>query len=295
MAFTVTRTGNTAANYPTNPGGKRTKGSEFIAQEDRFKFFRMRKGGFTRQGKRYPNDRLDLKRLDHLEPLTSQVVKSLGCIAGSAVAFSLLGEFDKAGDIDIFCFGEREFLKIIENLSFSHFERDYDNMPWGDSIDTNEWHKVPFVLFKPGFNTLGINKNIQVCKLVYYDNDIDVVNSFDLTCAQFAVNHYDFTTSKWATDDLLARRLNSWNVHDLTSFASRLEKYEARGFSMGSGRSADLFKPAMVPERVMGGVPLPTTHTVVNTQAKPLDLWDLPEYRSDYNLMDPADFKRKWG
>ena len=269
---------NPPNNYPvkTNSLGKETRGEEYVAKEDRHNFFRM-KGNYTRQ---YPL----LNDFGHLTEL-SEIIRDSGCIAGSAVAFSILNQYQMAGDIDIFCWNHEGFKQIVSDLQGCGFSKMTDYV---EEYANN----TPFVVFGPGSNQFCIQKNIQVCKLVYYGkhNPEAVINSFDFTCTQFALYNGALVTSNKAIKDLGNRVLNTWNLHDLEKLPMRIKKYEERGFTVGKGLSSKDFEKS-------SSVTTPPSVIAENCTLKEvgLDLWSNHEYRNDYYSMDPALLKQKWG
>jgi len=214
----------------------------------------------------------------------STVFSGIKCwIAGGSVASSLIGEYTKASDIDVFCASWIDFKNTIEQLKNHGFK-----------VNENEFQHclknpsdVKFIEATPN-TTSGCTKIVQVIKMVWYDNIQQVLASFDLSCVKMGITSGSrLIWDKMGREDLNEKKLVVSNTMFPVSMVRRLKKYVKRGFTMYDGTLKDM-RDELTDGRIKSSRMF---DEILNSTDS---VWNNPEYREDYYRMTPESFSRKW-
>jgi hypothetical protein len=151
-------------------------------------------------------------------------------IAGGSVAAAILGQ-DIASDIDMFFDSGHTFERMYNLLQVppSHEDawalRGYTtDVSLQDVRDDNTIRFVKFTHKDP------TRLPIQLIKLVWFENKSSVINSFDFTVTQFAMDNNGLTYDPLALIDLLKKTIVIHKSQYPVTTLRRLIKYSNKGF-----------------------------------------------------------------
>ena len=169
-----------------------------------------------------------------LESLITLLPK--GAIIAGGFMTAVMGETKDAHDIDIFFTSEEAFRQTFKLLMDSQNQEEFDDESWawtGYELDTDpdalgSTETLRYVKFVPKDHTKRLP--IQLIKLVWYDDPEHVIDSFDLTVAQFATDGTDIIMNPMAPIDLARKRLVLHRMQFPASTLRRVIKYTNKGF-----------------------------------------------------------------
>jgi len=214
-------------------------------------------------------------------------------IAGGAVASSLLGEYGKAKDIDIFCGSYNSFLGTLTKLESMNFIVDPEHIKECKADPS----RIKFIEAKPGPKCTQ-TKTVQVIKMVWYESVYDVLESFDMLHVKSAIwantddSKIQCAYHKDGLDLLRKRQIVISNTIFPVSMMRRIKKYVDRGFTMADGDIVDAVAE-LGHECDDTHVPLEIISSTVSLDEN--NRWSNPEYKKDYYELEPYQFKHKWG
>jgi hypothetical protein len=255
--------------------------TEYLTTAERKRFFVRRK----------PPSEYEQRQLssfiaeDHeLYEVADSLIDS-GCyVAGGAVASMVIDEFDKAGDIDVFCEGMYEFKDAILRLSKIGYKADVIEL--NHCLDNPQ--DVKFLELKnPNYT-----RPVQMIKMVWYDDPYDIISSFDFTFVKFFIRNREIIYDRVGWEDLHEKRIVVTNSLFPVSMIRRIQKYCDRGFTMNDGNMDDIRTMLTIPAKVEQ--PIESALDTLLT-GETTSLWSNPEYQHDYHHLDPLSLRRKWG
>jgi hypothetical protein len=171
------------------------------------------------------------RRLDKILPCLEDKV----WIAGGFLRAMIAGEDDRNGDIDFF-FGDDPSWSITYNMLLKPNEIQkpafgYYSMPQYDI----SWKKLRVMDFN---SEIPYRPNIQLVKMVWYDTPVDVIDSFDLSVCQIAIDKHNIYYAPTAFEDIKSKTIRVHrNTGSSLTLLNRLLKYEAKGYNV----EADMF------------------------------------------------------
>lgn len=151
-------------------------------------------------------------------------------VSGGFMNAVMLGQVEKASDIDLFFSSEEAFLKTYDMLCDPGKENGTSCLQgYKPEVDKETLLKISkelrFVKFKH-----EEFPPIQLVKLVWYESAEHVIDSFDLTVVQFATDGEDLVFNPIAMVDLARKRIVLHRMQFPTSTLRRLVKYAKKGF-----------------------------------------------------------------
>ena len=167
-----------------------------------------------------------------------------GAIIAGGFMTSVIMEEDKAKDIDIFFTSAASFVATV-NLLLNPPEGEEDDDMWAwrgyelkggeDALKgVNQCRYLTFVHSK------GKRPDIQLLRMVWYDSAEHVIDSFDLTIAQFACDKNGIIYRPTAFLDLARKRIISHRIQFAASTLRRIIKYAHKGFYACPGSLAKI-------------------------------------------------------
>ncbi len=174
---------------------------------------------------------------------------------GDAVAELVRGHRAQK-DIDLFFTSEKAFrdtLELLQNPDYTdkeawmwqRYEIDDEH---AKALEEGGSHDMRFV------NFLSDNRkpDMQLIKLVWYQDAEHVIDTFDFTCVQFAIEGKDLVMNPLSVFDLDRKRLVLHRMQYPGSTLRRLLKYSQKGFYACPGALADIARQTH--EAIQAGV-----------------------------------------
>lgn len=189
-----------------------------------------------RSDKFYVSDKIsDIKERGFQSRILETMARVLpegAVIAGGAVASAMLGE-DIATDIDIFFTNSLSFeetYQMIDNVTVDTEDawifKDYKCDKTLDEIK-KDWQEIRHVKFTHPDPT---RKPIQLIKMLWYNDASHVIDSFDFTVCQFALQDEFIIYNSMGMVDLLKKRINIHKLQYPATSLRRLIKYTSKGY-----------------------------------------------------------------
>jgi hypothetical protein len=154
---------------------------------------------------------------------------------------SVMQEEKDAKDIDYF-FLNAEALKSMFNLLMDPPEDAWAfkgyKLATEEPYLTGSGNDLRYILFKHEKNL----PDIQLIKLVYYDDAEHVIDSFDFTCVQFASDGANIIFNPMALSDIQNKRIVLHRMQFPTSTMRRLIKYANKGYYACPGSLSHIAK-----------------------------------------------------
>lgn len=186
-------------------------------------------------------DRTPWKELFRIRGITTSLLDNLvsslpqgAIIAGGFVASLLRGGDIKVGDIDIFFTNTtayeqtyQMFINPPEDRNAWSIREYNPSITWDELRNKSE--QVRLVKFSSD-NPERIP--IQLIKMVWYNSAEHVIDSFDFTVCQFAIDGPDLIYNPLSLLDLAANRIVSHRHHYPADTLYRLIKYAKKGFNI---------------------------------------------------------------
>lgn len=157
-------------------------------------------------------------------------------IAGGAVVKWINGQEATPSDIDVFFHNEHQFLNTCFHMETLGYRQIYDtpNAKTYRMTGTHTDSGDPLVLIGDEILQLKaslryIGPQVQLIKKRYFSSANEVIESFDLTCCQFATDGNQIVRGKDAVKDMRDKTLhvNKWTPGIL----KRIAKYYAYGYT----------------------------------------------------------------
>lgn len=151
-------------------------------------------------------------------------------ISGGFLNAVMADKSESASDIDLFFTGPQAFMEAYEILSEPSKNNETTYLQgYKPDIDKEMLLKdsklLRFVKFKHEKYL-----PIQLVKLVWYESAEHCIDSFDLTCVQFAVDKNELVYNPLGMIDLARKRIVLHRMQFPTSTLRRLIKYAKKGF-----------------------------------------------------------------
>jgi hypothetical protein len=182
--------------------------------------------------------RLPLSVLDERgihSPQFNLLLKALpaGTVIAGGYPASLVGPEKQAADIDLFFLSASAFRDTVEVLVGYGYEAVKADprvmgayaLKFGKALD-----ECPLIQFAPPFASEGLP--VQVIKISWYESAEHVIDNFDFTCTQFAVDvaKKELVFNPVSFIDLAQKRLVLHRTESPESVRKRVGKYIAKGF-----------------------------------------------------------------
>lgn len=166
-----------------------------------------------------------------------------GAILAGGFLTNLLLEEDRFKDIDVFFTSEKAFEEMISFLQQTP-EFHKGNGSWAFSgytlkgdIDLDNLGETRFIVFEH-----PTRPALQLLRMVWYDSAEHVIDTFDLTIVQFAVDSTGLTYNPASFLDLSRKRIVLHRMQFPASTLRRLIKYADKGFYACPGSLANICK-----------------------------------------------------
>ncbi len=222
-------------------------------------------------------------------------------LAGGAVASCVYGALGDAGDIDLFFDSFITMNATISDLVNAGYY--HENMDDLADLKQNP-HTINYINMLPKNSlTALVPKRVQLVKRSWYRSAADVIDDFDLIHCKMALTkragEIEVYTHPLAFSTNNTKTLLGSCVYYVDSFVKRCERYKQRGFKTWEGAAAAVTQAkiktftASLPSGLNTQVVYNLSTPVVAPQP-PYDKYSDPQYISDYNMMDPVEFNRKW-
>lgn len=170
-----------------------------------------------------------------------------GCVIAGGFCTSILMGEKTASDIDIFCCSEKAFKDCYNLLSkFTDSAAEHDKEAWA------------WVGYTPSVKLEDITKDqrfvkfthenrlpVQLMKMAWYHNPMHVIDTFDLTIAQFAFTQDKIYFNPISFLDLANKRLVLHRMQFPASTMRRIIKYSKKGFYACPGSLAKITEEIM--------------------------------------------------
>lgn len=163
-------------------------------------------------------------------------------VVGGAVA-SILSSSNTSKDIDIAFTGENAFKQCLSLILGGATNSKEDNE---SPFKGYEIQEDPDAFFKDtsSFRFLSFKHStrppIQLLKLAWYDDPFHIIDSFDFTVVQFALNKNTLYFNPLSVLDLARKRIVLHRMQFPASTMRRLVKYTAKGFYVCQGSFIDI-------------------------------------------------------
>ncbi len=165
-------------------------------------------------------------RLDRMLPLLPDNT----WIAGGFLRAMIAGEDDRNGDIDLFFGNSDAFNKTLNMIKH----------PTKETKNVFGWYSIPE--YETAIENLRVvdcisdmmfRPNLQLIRLWWFNSPIKVIDGFDLTICQVAIDKENLYFNPKAFDDIQSRTIN---MHRYTgsalSMLNRILKYKDKGYAV---------------------------------------------------------------
>lgn len=169
---------------------------------------------------------LENARLDQL----AKALPKGAFVSGGFMNAVMLGQSEKASDIDLFFSTPEAFMETYDLLTSPGDEEGRSHLKgYSTKVDRETLLKTSKELRFVKF-TKEDAPPIQLVKLVWYDSAEHVIDSFDLTVVQFASDGDELVFNPLGMLDLARKRIVLHRMQFPTSTLRRLVKYAKKGF-----------------------------------------------------------------
>lgn len=177
--------------------------------------------------------------------LLDNLIDSLpdGVIIAGGFLTSVISEEDKSKDIDLFFTSEQAFRDTVTLLTLSPSEHKEDGswslngykIKGGEMPDLDKLGEQRYLVFEHPSRPA-----LQLLRMVWYDSPEHVIDTFDLTIAQFAATRAGLVYNPTAFLDLARKRIVLHRMQFPASTLRRVIKYAHKGYYACPGSLAKI-------------------------------------------------------